>query len=115
MEGQRGDGRGDGQVKFVGHVVWTPSTAPATAALPADMLAPRAPAIRPSDDHVGSSPGDIFLNLHKIVGKTLVARALEALGADGRVNERLYGKQKIYFPLQVRPRSLVAAAAPQLL
>lgn len=103
-------------MKFVGHAVLDAQHGqPATAALPADMLAPRTPAIRPSDDHFGSSPGDIFLNLHKIVGKTLVARALEALGADGRVNERLYGKQKIYFPLQVRPRSLVAAAAPQLL
>lgn len=45
--------------------------------------------------------GDIFLNLHKLVGKTLVGRSLEALATDERINERIYGKQKIYFPLQV--------------
>lgn len=40
---------------------------------------------------------DIFNNLHKEHGKTVVARALDQLVSDDRVKEKTYGKQKVYF------------------
>jgi len=40
---------------------------------------------------------DIFNNLHKAHGQTAVKKALETLAADGKIVEKTYGKQKIYF------------------
>ncbi|GFT06153.1 homologous-pairing protein 2 homolog [Nephila pilipes] len=40
---------------------------------------------------------DIHNNLHKEHGKTAVMKALEILVNDGKVKEKTYGKQKIYF------------------
>merc|ERR1712002_1251785 len=40
---------------------------------------------------------DIFDNLHKAHGQTAVKKALETLAADGKIVEKTYGKQKIYF------------------
>ncbi|GFS34084.1 homologous-pairing protein 2 homolog [Trichonephila inaurata madagascariensis] len=40
---------------------------------------------------------DIHNNLHKEHGKTAVIKALESLVNDGKVKEKTYGKQKIYF------------------
>ncbi|KAG0698659.1 Homologous-pairing protein 2 [Chionoecetes opilio] len=42
------------------------------------------------------SVNDIFLNLHKEVGKTAVQKALDQLTAEGTVREKAYGKQKVY-------------------
>jgi 26S proteasome regulatory subunit (ATPase 3-interacting protein) len=42
------------------------------------------------------SANDIFLNLHRDVGKTAVQKALDLLVADGKVREKLNGKQKAY-------------------
>ena len=46
------------------------------------------------------SAGDIFLNLHKEFGKTAVVKALEQLAENGKVIEKIYGKQKVYGPSQ---------------
>lgn len=43
---------------------------------------------------------DIFNNLHKEFGKTAVVKALETLAENGKVTEKVYGKQKVYAPLQ---------------
>lgn len=43
---------------------------------------------------------DIFNNLHKEYGKTAVVRALDQLVEEGKIKEKTYGKQKIYFPEQ---------------
>jgi len=40
---------------------------------------------------------DIFNNLHKAHGQTAVKKVLESLAADGKIVEKTYGKQKIYF------------------
>jgi len=40
---------------------------------------------------------DIFNNLHKAHGQTTVKKVLETLAADGKIVEKTYGKQKIYF------------------
>ncbi|XP_059094693.1 homologous-pairing protein 2 homolog [Tigriopus californicus] len=40
------------------------------------------------------SANDIVLNLHKEHGKTAVQKALDLLVADGKVSEKLNGKQK---------------------
>lgn len=40
---------------------------------------------------------DIFNNLHKEYGKTVVTRALDQLVSDQKVVEKIYGKQKVYF------------------
>ena len=48
------------------------------------------------------SAGDIFLNLHKEFGKTAVVKALEGLAENGKVIEKIYGKQKVYGPSQER-------------
>lgn len=48
------------------------------------------------------SAGDIFLNLHKEFGKTAVVKALEGLAENGKVIEKIYGKQKVYGPCQER-------------
>ncbi|KAJ8024530.1 likeous-pairing protein 2-like [Holothuria leucospilota] len=42
------------------------------------------------------SAGDIFNNLHKEFGKTLVVRTLEDLAKNEKIVEKVYGKQKIY-------------------
>lgn len=39
---------------------------------------------------------DIFNNLHKEYGKTLVVRTLETLAESGKIKEKAYGKQKVY-------------------
>ncbi|XP_072038492.1 homologous-pairing protein 2 homolog [Amphiura filiformis] len=39
---------------------------------------------------------DIFNNLHKEYGKTAVVRVLEELGKEGKITEKVYGKQKVY-------------------
>lgn len=46
------------------------------------------------------SSNDIFNNLHKEHGKTAVVRALEQLAQDGKIKEKTYGKQKVYFANQ---------------
>ena len=46
------------------------------------------------------SAGDIFNNLHKEFGKTAVTRALDDLAANGKIKEKVNGKQKIYFANQ---------------
>lgn len=43
---------------------------------------------------------DIFNNLHKEFGKTAVVKTLEALSEQGQIIEKIYGKQKVYAPLQ---------------
>ncbi|KAG7171758.1 homologous-pairing protein 2 homolog [Homarus americanus] len=42
------------------------------------------------------SVNDIFMNLHKEVGKTAVQKCLDKLVANGSVKEKTYGKQKVY-------------------
>ncbi|XP_006814071.1 homologous-pairing protein 2 homolog [Saccoglossus kowalevskii] len=39
---------------------------------------------------------DIFNNLHKEYGKTAVVRSLEDLANNGKIREKVYGKQKVY-------------------
>ncbi|XP_074659222.1 homologous-pairing protein 2 homolog [Tubulanus polymorphus] len=39
---------------------------------------------------------DIFSNLHKEYGKTQVVKSCEQLTQEGKVREKLYGKQKVY-------------------
>lgn len=46
------------------------------------------------------SSNDIFNNLHKEHGKTAVVRALDQLALDGKIKDKTYGKQKIYFANQ---------------
>ncbi|CAD5115859.1 DgyrCDS4799 [Dimorphilus gyrociliatus] len=46
------------------------------------------------------SATDIFNNLHGKFGKTAVVKALESLAADGKLVEKIYGKQKVYGPNQ---------------
>ncbi|XP_022247124.1 homologous-pairing protein 2 homolog [Limulus polyphemus] len=43
---------------------------------------------------------DVFNNLHKEYGKTAVTKAIEQLSQDGKIVEKTYGKQKIYFANQ---------------
>lgn len=43
---------------------------------------------------------DIFNNLHKEFGKTAVVKALETLAGQKKIIEKIYGKQKVYAPLQ---------------
>ncbi|XP_077979206.1 homologous-pairing protein 2 homolog [Glandiceps talaboti] len=43
---------------------------------------------------------DIFSNLHKEYGKTSVVRVLEDLAKEGKIREKVYGKQKVYAPDQ---------------
>ena len=43
---------------------------------------------------------DIFNNLHKEFGKTAVVKTLETLAEEGKITEKVYGKQKVYAPLQ---------------
>ncbi|KAF5895999.1 homologous-pairing protein 2, partial [Clarias magur] len=45
------------------------------------------------------SAQDVFSNLQKQhgLGKTAVVKAMEQLAQDGRIREKVYGKQKIYF------------------
>ena len=42
------------------------------------------------------SAGDIFSNLHGKFGKTAVVKACESLAGAGKINEKIYGKQKVY-------------------
>ncbi|PAA76096.1 hypothetical protein BOX15_Mlig033336g19 [Macrostomum lignano] len=42
------------------------------------------------------SVNDVFSNLHKAVGKTAIQRALDSLVSAGLINEKTYGKQKVY-------------------
>ncbi|XP_068208895.1 homologous-pairing protein 2 homolog [Palaemon carinicauda] len=42
------------------------------------------------------SVNDIFMNLHKDIGKTAVQKALDQLVSDGILREKSYGKQKVY-------------------
>jgi 26S proteasome regulatory subunit (ATPase 3-interacting protein) len=39
---------------------------------------------------------DIFNNLHKEFGKTCVTRVVEHLSGEGKLVEKVYGKQKVY-------------------
>lgn len=48
------------------------------------------------------SAGDVFSNLHGQFGKTAVQKALEHLASSGNVNEKVYGKQKVYAPKQAQ-------------
>ena len=42
------------------------------------------------------SANDIFMNLHKEIGKTAVQKALDQLVEKGDIIEKTYGKQKVY-------------------
>ncbi|XP_064104604.1 LOW QUALITY PROTEIN: homologous-pairing protein 2 homolog [Macrobrachium nipponense] len=42
------------------------------------------------------SVNDIFMNLHKDIGKTAVQKALDQLVSGGMLREKSYGKQKVY-------------------
>nr|XP_045596094.1 homologous-pairing protein 2 homolog [Procambarus clarkii] len=42
------------------------------------------------------SVNDIFMNLHKEVGKTAVQKCLDQLVGTGSIKEKTYGKQKVY-------------------
>uniref|UniRef100_A0A665VP89 Homologous-pairing protein 2 homolog n=1 Tax=Echeneis naucrates TaxID=173247 RepID=A0A665VP89_ECHNA len=50
------------------------------------------------------SAQDVFCNLQKQhgLGKTAVVRAMEQLATEGRIKEKTYGKQKIYFADQAQ-------------
>ncbi|XP_046847212.1 homologous-pairing protein 2 homolog isoform X3 [Xenia sp. Carnegie-2017] len=48
------------------------------------------------------SAGDIFSNLHGKFGKTIVVKACESLASSGKINEKIYGKQKVYAPKQTQ-------------
>ncbi|XP_065644593.1 homologous-pairing protein 2 homolog [Hydra vulgaris] len=43
---------------------------------------------------------DVFNNLHKELGKTVVVKTLETLAEEKKIIEKTYGKQKIYSPIQ---------------
>uniref|UniRef100_A0A3B4FTB4 Homologous-pairing protein 2 homolog n=1 Tax=Pundamilia nyererei TaxID=303518 RepID=A0A3B4FTB4_9CICH len=45
------------------------------------------------------SAQDVFSNLQKQhgLGKTAVVKAMELLALEGKIKEKIYGKQKIYF------------------
>uniref|UniRef100_A0A8C7XAR5 Homologous-pairing protein 2 homolog n=1 Tax=Oryzias sinensis TaxID=183150 RepID=A0A8C7XAR5_9TELE len=49
------------------------------------------------------SAQDVFCNLQKQhgLGKTAVVKAMELLALEGKIKEKTYGKQKIYFADQV--------------
>ncbi|KAK7084672.1 PSMC3 interacting protein [Halocaridina rubra] len=42
------------------------------------------------------SVNDIFMNLHKEIGKTACQKAIDQLVSDGVLREKSYGKQKVY-------------------
>lgn len=42
------------------------------------------------------SAQDVFQNMGKDIGKTAVVKAMETLAAEGRIKEKVYGKQKVY-------------------
>ena len=44
---------------------------------------------------------DVFMNLHKEYSKTVVQKALDQLVDDGRLKEKINGKQKYYVNNQV--------------
>lgn len=46
------------------------------------------------------SANDVTQNMHKEFGKTAIQKALEDLAALGRIKEKVYGKQKVYAPIQ---------------
>ncbi|KAI4498159.1 hypothetical protein M0802_006645 [Mischocyttarus mexicanus] len=46
------------------------------------------------------SVNDIVLNLHNEFGKSAVQKAIDHLLADGKVFEKVYGKQKVYCVVQ---------------
>lgn len=48
------------------------------------------------------SATDIFNNMHKEVGKTAVVKALESLAEKKSIHEKIYGKQKVYAPIQTQ-------------
>ncbi|KAF2363239.1 ous-pairing protein 2 [Trinorchestia longiramus] len=48
------------------------------------------------------SLNDIFLNLHKDIGKTALQKCLDQLVTSGDVMEKVYGKQKVYVADQSR-------------
>ncbi|XP_076042255.1 homologous-pairing protein 2 homolog [Oratosquilla oratoria] len=52
------------------------------------------------------SANDIFLNLHKEIGKTAVQKCLDQLSSDGVIKEKTYGKQKVYVADQSQFSSL---------
>uniref|UniRef100_A0A3Q0RSE1 Homologous-pairing protein 2 homolog n=1 Tax=Amphilophus citrinellus TaxID=61819 RepID=A0A3Q0RSE1_AMPCI len=50
------------------------------------------------------SAQDVFCNLQKQhgLGKTAVVKAMELLALEGKIKEKTYGKQKIYFADQAQ-------------
>ncbi|XP_003486613.1 homologous-pairing protein 2 homolog [Bombus impatiens] len=46
------------------------------------------------------SINDLVSNLHNEYGKTAVQKAIDKLIAEGKIFEKVYGKQKIYCPVQ---------------
>jgi 26S proteasome regulatory subunit (ATPase 3-interacting protein) len=47
------------------------------------------------------SANDIQTNLNGQLGKTAVVNSLEELANEKKINEKVYGKQKVYMALQV--------------
>jgi 26S proteasome regulatory subunit (ATPase 3-interacting protein) len=47
------------------------------------------------------SANDIQTNLNGQIGKTAVVNSLEELANEKKINEKVYGKQKVYMALQV--------------
>lgn len=47
------------------------------------------------------SAQEVTTNLENKLGKTAVVNALEELANEKKINEKVYGKQKVYMALQV--------------
>ncbi|CAL7944395.1 unnamed protein product [Xylocopa violacea] len=52
------------------------------------------------------SINDIVSNLHNEYGKTSVQKAIDKLVAEGKIFEKVYGKQKVYCPAQDTSHSI---------
>jgi len=57
------------------------------------------------------SANDITQNLHKEFGKTAIQKALDELASSQQIKEKVYGKQKVYAPLQEDAMDKVAMDA----
>ena len=47
------------------------------------------------------SAQDVLTNLNGQLGKTEIVNTLDELAAQKKINEKLYGKQKVYMTIQV--------------
>ncbi|KAM4691097.1 homologous-pairing protein 2 homolog [Rhinophrynus dorsalis] len=61
-----------------------------------------------NDQNRPYSSQDVFSNLQRdhSLGKTAVIKAMELLAQQGKIKEKIYGKQKIYFADQVQFQSV---------